>query len=349
VWQGGGWVKTNELHIVYDGRLPIQERDSNNVPLVTYTRGLDLSGSLQGAGGIGGLLARQSTISNELATVFYHSDAVGNVTALMDTQENIVGRYLYSPFGKLTRMTGPMASANVMQFSSKPRYRGLDDFGLRWLYSDIGGFLSNDPIQERGGTPLRGFVRNNPLRYIDSFGLQGLSITVPEQFPIDPYIPGANVQLNDTIINDTTIESGDPLSRQPVSGNRVADALTAQALLLNDINENMDRLGLSPEAGHTDSGHPQNSKKPCPPNNSKSNSPVAPIIIPPNALWSMSQFTNRPRLNLPQYTPPAPAPPGPINNYANAPVVLPTTQPPPQSSGPNWDFFPNWESHLMGN
>ena len=33
----------------------IQER---NVPQVTYTRGLDLSGSLEGAGGIGGLLGR---------------------------------------------------------------------------------------------------------------------------------------------------------------------------------------------------------------------------------------------------------------------------------------------------
>ncbi|MEI6074614.1 MAG: hypothetical protein WCS94_03515 [Verrucomicrobiota bacterium] len=36
----------------------IQERDGSNNPKVTYTRGLDLSGTMQGAGGIGGLLAR---------------------------------------------------------------------------------------------------------------------------------------------------------------------------------------------------------------------------------------------------------------------------------------------------
>lgn len=42
-------------HKVYDGMLVIQERDTNNAPLVTYTRGNDLSGSPQDAGGIGGL------------------------------------------------------------------------------------------------------------------------------------------------------------------------------------------------------------------------------------------------------------------------------------------------------
>lgn len=53
----------------YDGMLRIQERDGNNVPLVTYTRGKDLSGSRQGAGGIG-VLARTD---NALFTIGYPS------------------------------------------------------------------------------------------------------------------------------------------------------------------------------------------------------------------------------------------------------------------------------------
>jgi hypothetical protein len=56
-WQGGAWVQTNEVRRVYDGMLVIQERESLNLPRLTYTRGKDLSGSLSGAGGIGGLLA----------------------------------------------------------------------------------------------------------------------------------------------------------------------------------------------------------------------------------------------------------------------------------------------------
>ena len=54
--QAGGWVKTNETRYVWDGYLPMQERDASGNVLVTYTRGLDLSGTFGGAGGIGGLL-----------------------------------------------------------------------------------------------------------------------------------------------------------------------------------------------------------------------------------------------------------------------------------------------------
>ena len=46
-WQSSNWVETNEIHYICDGLLVIQERDTNNNPQVTYTRGLDLSLSRQ--------------------------------------------------------------------------------------------------------------------------------------------------------------------------------------------------------------------------------------------------------------------------------------------------------------
>ena len=49
---------TNVVRYIYDGWRVIQERDNSNTPTVSYTRGSDLSGSMEGAGGIGGLLAR---------------------------------------------------------------------------------------------------------------------------------------------------------------------------------------------------------------------------------------------------------------------------------------------------
>jgi RHS repeat-associated protein len=159
---------TNETHYIYDGRLLIQERDTNNNSLVTYTRGLDLGGSLRRMGGIGGLLARTDTNGS----TFYHADAGGNITALMDGGENIVARYLYGPFGKLLGQWGSLAPVNVMQFSSKPSYHGLDDFGLRWLMPDLDRFANQDPIGERGGINLYRFAGNNPLNKIDPLGLQ---------------------------------------------------------------------------------------------------------------------------------------------------------------------------------
>ena len=60
-WCSSTWTLTNEVRYVYDGNLVVQERDANNLCQVTYTRGKDLSGELEGAGGIGGLLASTCT------------------------------------------------------------------------------------------------------------------------------------------------------------------------------------------------------------------------------------------------------------------------------------------------
>jgi RHS repeat-associated protein len=167
-WQSGAWVLTNEVYYVYDERLIIQERDTNSNPLVTYTRGLDLSGSLQGAGGISGLLARTDTNGS----TFYHNDASGNITALMDGNENIVARYLYNPFGKLLGQWGSMANANTMQFSSMPQHDGITFYPFRAYEPNFQRFLNQDPIGERGGINLYRFVANNPINYADPNGNQ---------------------------------------------------------------------------------------------------------------------------------------------------------------------------------
>src|SRR5437899_1132278 len=58
---GGGngctWGEVSETWYVYDGMRVIQERDSNNVPTVSYTRSNDLSIRLERAGSIRGLHA----------------------------------------------------------------------------------------------------------------------------------------------------------------------------------------------------------------------------------------------------------------------------------------------------
>ena len=140
-WVSGSWTKTNATRYIYDGYLILQERDKNNNPLVTYTRGLDLSRSVQGAGGIGGLLAR--TDAN--GSTFYHADGNGNITSMMDGNENIVARYLYNPFGKLLGQWGTNANANTMQFSSMPQYDGLTLYPFRAYDPNLQRWL-NRPI-----------------------------------------------------------------------------------------------------------------------------------------------------------------------------------------------------------
>ncbi|HTB84466.1 MAG TPA: RHS repeat-associated core domain-containing protein [Candidatus Sulfotelmatobacter sp.] len=188
-WSGSSWVKTNETRFVYDGNLVVQERDTNNNVLVTYTHGLDLSSSMSGAGGVGGLLAR----SDANGSVFYHADGNGNVTALIDGYENIVGRYEYDPFGKLTGMWGKLAAANTYRFSSMSANdrAGTVAYTYRTYLPTLQRWAQNDPMQERGGLNLYQFVRNSPVGLTDVYGLDlNVSLDPPTLFPGS----GANCQ-----------------------------------------------------------------------------------------------------------------------------------------------------------
>src|ERR1019366_6092991 len=115
------WTFQYGVLYLYDGMRVIQERDTNNTPLVSYTRGLDLSGSLQGAGGIGGLLARSSGYSSGAWTshAYYHADGNGNIDCLIDGSQSTVATYRYDPFGNTVSQSGTLADANVYRFSSK--------------------------------------------------------------------------------------------------------------------------------------------------------------------------------------------------------------------------------------
>jgi RHS repeat-associated protein len=200
-WQGGGWVETNETHVIYDGLAPLQERNSNSAPqTVTYTRGLDLSGSLQGAGGIGGLLAR--TDGN--GSTYYHADGAGNVTLMLDGNQNLAARYLYGAFGRVTAQWGALSGTNVMQFSSMPRQAnsGLSLFMFRGYDPALQRWITRDPIGEMGGINLYGFVGNNALGWVDPLGLDGLwmspdghvhTTTPPSEQPTGPNFSNAGL------------------------------------------------------------------------------------------------------------------------------------------------------------
>jgi RHS repeat-associated protein len=194
-WNGSAWVTNTVVRYVYDGNLVIQERDANNLPLVTYTRGRDLSGSLEGAGGIGGLLARtdqQSTVTDYLSpyTTYYHADGNGNITCLINTNQIIVAHYLYDPYGSILSQSGPLADANLYRFSSKEFHvnSGLVYYLYRFYDPSLQRWPNRDPLAEQGHRLLRGacrtcyaalrkdvnsyqFCENSPIVQYDPFGL----------------------------------------------------------------------------------------------------------------------------------------------------------------------------------
>ncbi|NMD20342.1 MAG: hypothetical protein GYA76_08760 [Verrucomicrobia bacterium] len=158
LWQNSQWVTASETRYIYDGMLVIQERDANNLPAVSYTRGSDLSGTREGAGGIGGLLGRADNrllvTGDSSAHACYHADGNGNVTALVNSTQGIVARYLYDPYGNLLAKAGSLAEANLYRFSSKELHpsSSLYDYGYRYYTPSLQRWMNRDPLEEPGFT-----------------------------------------------------------------------------------------------------------------------------------------------------------------------------------------------------
>jgi RHS repeat-associated protein len=155
---------------VYDGWNLIAILDSQSSILQSFLWGLDLSGTMQGAGGVGGLLAVSDAAEG---THFACYDGNGNVTALVKAIDGSVSaRYEYGPFGEALRATGPMAKANPFRFSTKFQDDETDllYYGYRYYNPSTGRWANRDPLEENGGRNLYTFVFNQPLTYIDTDG-----------------------------------------------------------------------------------------------------------------------------------------------------------------------------------
>jgi RHS repeat-associated protein len=171
----GQWILVKEIRFVYDGWNLIKEtiEESGQPPADKfYVWGLDLSQSLQGSGGVGGLLALVDADADKAYRYLY--DANGNVGQLIDTDSGaIAAHYEYDPYGNEIRASGPLADANRFRFSTKyyeTEYK-LYYYGYRFYAADLGRWLSPDPLGEAGGVNLYAFAANDAVNRIDILGL----------------------------------------------------------------------------------------------------------------------------------------------------------------------------------
>lgn len=168
-WSGSAWVVEKEERFFYDGWNMIAVYDDTEALVETYTWGLDLSGSLQGAGGIGGLLSRKPYGGN---AAFYSFDGNGNVSELINISGSVIAHYEYGPFGQVVSATGADAASNRYQFSSKwqDEESGFNYYGYRFYNPETGRWVSRDTIGERGGANLYSMIANQPVYGSDYLG-----------------------------------------------------------------------------------------------------------------------------------------------------------------------------------
>ena len=162
---------------LYDGwNLVLEriERDGGAADTVEYFWGKDVSGSLDGAGGVGGLLYLTVSNSNSQPQLYVPLyDANGNVVQYVDAAGAVVASYTYDAFGRTLASAGPQAELFRFRFSTKYHddEMGLVYYGYRFYSPNLARWLSRDPLEEQGGLNLYEFCGNDAIGQVDPYGL----------------------------------------------------------------------------------------------------------------------------------------------------------------------------------
>lgn len=226
-WNGAGFRPHYTLQFVYDGWNLVAEMLAGGPLVRTYTWGTDLSGTWQGAGGIGGLLfINQKPESKTFAPGY---DLNGNVAALYDLAQDgmQVARYEYGPFGEPLVATGSFAAVNPIRWSTKyhDTESGLAYFGYRYYSPVTGRFINRDPIEEEGGVNLYGFCYNNSISMIDTLGDSPKSVINTWQDAKEHWQSGAggSVSAGSTLMATIKNSSGYKTAKADAEKAREAD------------------------------------------------------------------------------------------------------------------------------
>jgi RHS repeat-associated protein len=137
------------------------------------TWGRDISGSLQGAGGVGGLLMAEELDNGGdlIASHDYCADGNANITHTTSGGGSVKGAF--------------RLSTKYMDHEVETR-GGIYYYGYRHYSPELGRWLSRDPIAENGGVNLYAMVGNDAVTHWDHLGL---APTLPNNGlgPVSPF------------------------------------------------------------------------------------------------------------------------------------------------------------------
>lgn len=177
------YEKTEDTRFLWSGLNLVAELDEANVIKRIHLWGLDLSGSLEDAGGVGGLLCTTAAGGPMAGQRFTAYDGNGNVSAAINISTGSPdARFEYDAFGREIRSSETSRESWKFRFSSKYYDRETDFlyYGYRYYNSETGRWLSRDPVDEEGGANLYCSVRNDSIARFDPFGLEAKCVCGPD-------------------------------------------------------------------------------------------------------------------------------------------------------------------------
>jgi RHS repeat-associated protein len=166
------WNLIKQHYYIYNEWNLIAEIDDKDNLVRTHLWGADLSGTLQGAGGVGGLLMTTNHQKDEAVVPLF--DGIGKIVQYADAQNGAeVVKFAYDPFGNKLSDTAGLEGSFPFRFSSKfsDDESGLTYYGVRYYNPETGRWLNRDPLEEMGGMNLSVLLRNNPTCFIDVLGM----------------------------------------------------------------------------------------------------------------------------------------------------------------------------------
>jgi RHS repeat-associated protein len=167
-WTGLAWELGVTEKYAWDGMTQIAVFDASNVLKESYLWGEDLSGTLQGAGGVGGLLA----VKDSSGTYIPAYDGSGNIAAYVDASTGAkVAEIEYDAFGRQIVKSGVKANDFRFGFSTKP-YRketGMIEYEQRPYIPEIRRFPTRDPLGEQGGNNPYSRTNNDLINKYDGY------------------------------------------------------------------------------------------------------------------------------------------------------------------------------------
>lgn len=130
--------------------------DDVNSGITKYQNGLGIDNKLK--------------LTNAGSGKYFLQDHLGSTVGLTDSSGTITSSAGYDSFGN---PTGNLTTRYQYTGREYDPLTGLHYYRARWYDSNLGRFISEDPIGFGGGDiNWYGYVRNSPLRFIDPLGLQ---------------------------------------------------------------------------------------------------------------------------------------------------------------------------------
>jgi RHS repeat-associated protein len=118
---------------------------------------------------------------------YFHADGLASITHVTDAAGTIALTHTYDTWGNL--QTGTDQPAYAFTGREWDPETGLYYYRARYYDPRVGRFISEDPIGFEGGDDFYAYVGNNPVTWVDPFGLMAGAMVVGTPIAFNPHDP----------------------------------------------------------------------------------------------------------------------------------------------------------------